>query len=1241
MHMTSETMVCPECGRPMALRTARRGRYAGRQFWGCTGYSASPPNQCKAIVNIPDEGFESSPAIGASSSTAQADDSTGSTTSGSSPRGVEPDLNPETIPRQVSVQPNHTQEQVRFFQACGLPAEYVNAIYQGETERELVRSAAQWRLDYPLPRTNLRDPWLLQQLSIAESILTRGATPFCSPEIEKALRNAFPNASAGSGFDSDLKTITRGPGACSPNAPFGSDEEKQFVEILKSWPETADGGWHVIPQIHLSALVPDADAASAERGDFLLTSTDSSPILVEIDGEDHDEHQDRDDARDNSLRLVGVEVHRLPASEIRATEGPKISYLRSALAKPAEAVQENDAVTLLLTAKLAHQIQIVLLEGLRGGWITLGERWNVGVVLPKSLVGVSGMEHLVALAGDELSALLVQLSHLYDVSISLSTPQVTILTEGDAGNFDLIVSGADIEAGEVVSMTSPVFRLSNTLFPAEIMVPLSSTAPAVIESPSRDAALWFLNYLFRKNDFWEGQWEAVRRTLRGEDSVVLLPTGGGKSMVFQLTSLLLPGRCLIVEPTIALMSDQVDNLSKVGIDRCAAISSRLRTFTERETVVRTFAAGHYLFTYVAPERLQTVQFRDALRELTVGIPVSVIVVDEAHCVSEWGHDFRTAYLNVGRISREYGASSAMIPPIVAMTGTASRIVLKDVQRELGITAFDAIITPDSFDRPELRYSVLRCHSDEKSRRVQGLLTRFPSDFNVAHSTFFDSQRGEEAFSGLVFCPHVNGDFGVVRQAEQIGGELGLPVGVYSGGPPRGYNAKTWDDQKQQVERDFKRNHTNILVCTSAFGMGIDKPNIRFTVHTTLPPSIESFYQEAGRAGRDRHEAQCAIVVSDDDPERSRYLLAPGTPVEELARVVDSTNRYDADDILRTLYFYVGAFRGRNVEIDDLDEIIRSIGDLSQRRQIPSLSWRQQSGRDLVSRERAVKAQMEKALHRLVVIGVVDDYTVDFSAKEFSVRLAGATQDQTVQALEQYVGAYQARLGEQIRVAATSLRQPDHGQFVKGVCRLLVEFVYEHLELGRRAAIREMYDATGVSADGEALRGRILAHLERSEYDDRLDTLVASPVGGLDELAYFTDEIVSPNHAAALRGAVARFLESYPDVPGLLLLRGLAEVLAADSQPNVVVENIRAALGFGQNQFGLESELLGEALGRIASIAARRSGAAEQILAAALSNQTTDRGFARELVRQLPPKYAALPALWLTHELTEKIGDTIF
>ena len=231
--------------------------------------------------------------------------------------------------------------------------------------------------------------------------------------------------------------------------------------------------------------------------------------------------------------------------------------------------------------------------------------------------------------------------------------------------------------------------------------------------PSREVTEWFLAYVFRKDGFWKGQWETVERTLNGKDSVVLLPTGGGKSIAFQLAALLLPGRCIVVDPILSLIDDQIDNLHRVGVDRCVAITSQITSQEERELQLQAFSSGHYMFCYVAPERFQISRFRDYLMTLTVSTPVSLIAVDEAHCVSEWGHDFRTAYLNLGRTAREYCASGGQAPPLVALTGTASKIVLKDVQRELGITDIDAIITPKSFDRPELQFSVLTCKSSEK------------------------------------------------------------------------------------------------------------------------------------------------------------------------------------------------------------------------------------------------------------------------------------------------------------------------------------------------------------------------------------------------------------------------------------------------------------------------------------------------------------------------------------------------
>ena len=207
--------------------------------------------------------------------------------------------------------------------------------------------------------------------------------------------------------------------------------------------------------------------------------------------------------------------------------------------------------------------------------------------------------------------------------------------------------------------------------------------------------------------------------------------------------------------------------------------------------LQAFSAGHYLFCYIAPERFQIEGFRQHLRTLTVATPVSLIAVDEAHCDSEWGHDFRTAYLNLGRTAREYCSSDGQEPPVVALTGTASKIVLKDIQRELEITDIDAIITPSSFDRPELQFCVLKCKSSEKANRILGFLNRLPSDYAMSSSSFFDSS-GNATSSGLVFCPHVNGEFGVVEQSRLLSKALGIPVSYYSGTAPRGVDRGIWN-----------------------------------------------------------------------------------------------------------------------------------------------------------------------------------------------------------------------------------------------------------------------------------------------------------------------------------------------------------------------------------------------------------------------------------------------------------------
>lgn len=1125
--------------------------------------------------------------------------------------------------------------QVAFFQSCALPAELVETLHSAEIDRNTLRALAQWRLDFPLARGEGLPPQDRNLVAVAEALLTRGTTPFCSRYLEKVLGFGERASADVEAVVEAVRCVGLLPTARFRPVRFSSREEQAFCEWLTARIEVQQLPWIVVPEVELASIFWGIDPESKQRGDFLLVHPECKPVLVEVDGAQHESHGPRDRDRDRALELNGVRTVRIPANEIRAGRGPLLDKLTKILLEGRSPLpHETELSRILRYCKFFHQIQLSLLTALRNLLLRLDAPWSIGIALPYPLRHDAQAVEIALLAVSDLMELLARLGRVHGRPVSPGEPRVVILESGnDVGDLDLLIGPADGTLDGVLPSVHVRFLVSDVCFPVELQAPLTAATPLRAVSPSREDARWFLQYLFRKEDFWEGQWETIERTLRGLDSVVLLPTGAGKSIAFQLAALLLPGRCVVVDPIISLIDDQIDNLAAVGIDRCVGITSQLTT-EERELALQAFKTGHYLFCYVAPERFQTIPFREALRALTTNTPISVIAIDEAHCVSEWGHDFRTAYLNLGRITREYCASHGLVPPLVALTGTASKIVLKDVQRELGITAFDAVISPTTFDRPELRYTILTCRSEEKQARVLGFLERLPTDFGITRNQFFQVM-GKETHAGLVFCPHVNGPYGVVQQAEYLRQQLKTQVGVYSGEPPKESDPERWETIKRRVALDFKRNRLVLLACTKAFGMGIDKPNIRYTVHIGLPASIEAFYQEAGRAGRDRRRAECAIILSNDNPRRSQYLLSPATPLNEIARMVNQTHWDDADDIIRALWFHVRAFRGQEVEVSEVASTLDRLGDLTSRHQV-NITWddgrlSSERGRLDFGRER-----VEKALHRLVVMGVVEDYTVNFSSREFSVLVAGATQADIAEAVSRYVGAYQQRLGEQMRRELLALRQANHRAFVLAVARRLIDFIYQHVEMARRRALNEMLQAaTSAQQSGEKLRQRILNYLEQSEWDERLELVRSSALGGVDRLAPLLDDLVSPNDAVALRAATGRALASYPDVPGLLVLRALTEALSADANSEVVRQNIEAALQFGLQKFQLDPKQMVDALAPAISRACDKAGAGELILDAILASKETDRVLVRELVRYIPPPLAASAARWLLARIKER------
>lgn len=817
--------LCPQCGSPMVIRTAKRGANAGGQFYGCTRFP-----KCRGTLPID-----------------LADMPTPSTVESISSRQSSERFYPHTL-IALSKRKGY---QVRFFEAVGVPYGAFEKFWDTKFTDAQRRAFAQWRLDYPVPiKAPTWNERIKQVIAVAEKVLMRGRITLCSPHLEESFSQAFLT----SHFDWDeaelipeqlLASMPRNSESGLPESLESTYEELLYQRFFANTLGLGFEQW-VMPQVDIGSLIQSSSLASSGRVDFLVCHPSiEKAIVVEVDGDQHQDHVEADMQRDKELQTHGYNVIRVPTSELLAFHGPSLAYLTQVFQAVGQVTMTgtgDGTLKLVHATRLAHQIQLSLIQAIKAGYLDVADcgSWNIYSDLGGlSTFNAEETRIILNTAVEDVVELLRNLFALYSIDLCKGHPNCS-LSIPEMASSGIVVSyigshRTNLPLFEIQAICVP-FHISNEAFP---------TSGAVLDPPDMKKVEYFLKYIFRKSGLWEGQYDAISRALQARDAIVLLPTGGGKSIAFQLASMLLPGRTIVIEPIISLIEDQLDNLASYGIDHCIGITSQIDSPLDRAKAIHLLGQGEYLFAYVAPERFQTVEFRGSLRALTVHTPVSVIVVDEAHCVSEWGHDFRTSYLNIGRTTRQFCESNGNIPPLLALTGTASRAVLKDVQRELQIEDFDAIITPKSFDRPELKFGVLRSSSNEKLTKLKGYLGQMlPNMFATSRATFYQP-RGKKTYSGLVFCPWVNGEFGVVQVAEKIQSEMGIPTSHYSGKAPKYWSASQWGMAKQSVARKFKHNEIPLLVCTKAFGMGIDKPNIRYTIHYGLPGSIESFYQEAG------------------------------------------------------------------------------------------------------------------------------------------------------------------------------------------------------------------------------------------------------------------------------------------------------------------------------------------------------------------------------------------------------------
>ena len=347
-----------------------------------------------------------------------------------------------------------------------------------------------------------------------------------------------------------------------------------------------------------------------------------------------------------------------------------------------------------------------------------------------------------------------------------------------------------------------------------------------------------LQQYFNFDQFREGQEAAVQRVLNGQHTLLVMPTGSGKSLTYQLPALLLPGLTLVISPLIALMKDQVEGLIEAGLP-ATYINSSLPT-QEINQRTRAVLEGHVKLLYVAPERLRSRDFTRALAK----IKVSLLAVDEAHCISQWGHDFRPDYLQIGPIWQALGQ-----PTLLATTATATPTVQKDIIKLLNLPEAQTIVT--GFNRPNLTLRVK--HTPDARTKLQTLPALL--------------SKGEG--STIIYTA-------TRRNADEVADFIRSAVGL----PAQAYHAGLDRYVRDQVQNDFMADRLKVVVATNAFGMGVDKSDVRVVIHYNLPATVEAYYQEAGRAGRDGLPAECVLLFAPDDQGLQEWLINSDTPAYE-------------------------------------------------------------------------------------------------------------------------------------------------------------------------------------------------------------------------------------------------------------------------------------------------------------------------------------------------------------------------
>lgn len=942
----------------------------------------------------------------------------------------------------------------------------------------------------------------------------------------------------------------------------------------------------LVPEVPINEITKiDVEEFTGQQVDFYLPQ---AFLVIEIDGAQHNEA--KDSIRDNHLAKYGIKTIRFTTNEIKEQGDvfkSKIVKINERISQATNSITKisnnNPAIISIADYVKAYnsnydnaskvksttiiRFQILILELLSSSVLKFDNTWKIACLFDDDFqfeeiaikdlelwfsnlfrlmkIPFSGIDYDVKRVQsvgelEREDGIKIDFSVLKRYTDEFQTHPNIIFVRGDYFDYYQYYKNTNAVKPEFVALhQQDYFAVSS----AEL---INYRFQFKGENDDESSLSFFLNNIFGYSKFNQGQLPIITNALMRNDTIGLLPTGGGKSICYQLTALLQPAISFVVCPIKSLMYDQKQDLDSIYFSRVNHITSD-DDGEDKERIMSDFANGKYMFLFISPERFQVKSFRQYLLNVSQNHKISYAVIDEVHCLSEWGHDFRTSYLNLSKTIKKYCKDFRYI----GLTATASINVLKDIQVEFGIKS-ENVKTLTDYTRAELEFDVI----DDKNNKVEELV-RILQELNDREEVL--SAKGTDSKCGLIFTATVNGGKGCYKISSILEQKFGVPIKFYSGQVPvinqqALMSNDDFETYKKKVQSDFKKNEFTLLAATKAFGMGVNKGNIHYTIHFGIPGSMEALYQEAGRAGREKKrfidkKAKCFVLFSKSENEESlERVWDRETNLSELTDLMPKIK----GDINTNLFLFAS---GMDVIKDEYALILKFLNTYGK----SNSKDIQVSAREIGSN----KFKTEKSIYRLSQLGIIEDWTIsNFFRGEFEVDFKAFNEASILASLKETINKYDKdfdfdKLEDNDAYIKYKSIWSKNAPLIDKCIVLLLQWAYDHFAYNRRQSLKNIYENCDDFVIGkiskQEFKERIENYFKFSEVSYVLQHIAENPNDYRRWFEVFyeieknkvTNQIIRREQRQSLLANLSRFLESYEFNTGLDFVSGVIRLLVDD------------------------------------------------------------------------------------------------